>query len=394
MKRDAVPAIYVYHVDYKHPSGKWLTRKGLVALVGLVDFSEGIVKPHEMTFMDVTSDRLQLLETCQAHFSQIFSLFSDSNNEIMDSLEKACSDDPVLSVVDQDESRHRIWPVTDPETLNRVQLLFQERALYIADGHHRYTTALQMREIMKERLGGLPEDSPYNFVPMYLCGMEDPGLSVLPTHRLVKLRSADRLEGTAGPLSTDKLSLALESSFHVEEIKAGPGVNLLEATLSRLEKDDDVPVSGGNGVTVLGLYHTVEERSLLLTSKPGIMRETFSDSLPQSLQALDVVVLSDLLLGRILDMDHDLCDKENLISYFADPEDALAASRDESNGSENGGHLLFLMNHTPVSQVKNVADQGLIMPHKSTFFYPKVLTGLLINKIVPDESIQLLKNTS
>ena len=387
--RDKAPSIYLYHIDYDHPSGKRLTRKGFVALVGLADFSEGIVKPHEKIFMDVISDRLQLMDTCRAHFSQVFSLFSDRNGEIMECLERACPDEPVLSVTDQHGSKHRIWPVSDSEMIDRVQSLFQDRSLYIADGHHRYTTALQMQNRMRDRLGELSKESPFNFTVMYLCPMEDPGLSVLPTHRLVRLISGTKSEGSSVEPEIDKLAKDLDPAFQIEEIKGGSGLDLLTATLARMDKERGDAEFGHAGPAMFGLYHTVEDRCLLLTLKNGIMRKTFGDSMPAALQELDVVVLSDLLFERILGLDHDLCEKENLISYFADQADALNASLDESFGNGKAPHLLFLMNHTPVSQVKRVADKGLIMPHKSTYFYPKILTGLLMNRIDPNEEVKL-----
>ncbi len=387
--RDEAPSIYLYHIDYDHPSGKRLTRKGLVSLVGLSDFSEGIVKPHEKTFMDVTDDRLELLDTCHAHFSQIFSLYPDSNGEIMECLEKACPDEPLISILDQYGSRHRIWQVSDLETLNSVQSLFQDRSLYIADGHHRYTTALQMQNRMRDRLGELPLDSPYNFVMMYLCPMEDQGLSVLPTHRLVRLIPGTKSEDTSMELSIDKLARDLDGAFQVKEIKGASGPDLLTAALAEMDKGRGDMESGTAGPAMFGLYHTLEDRCLVLTLKNGVMEKTFGESIPSVLQALDVVVLSDLLFERILGLDHERCEKENLISYFADQAEAFKASHDESSGNGKVPHLLFLMNHTPVSQVKEVADQGLTMPHKSTFFYPKILTGLLINGIDPDEGVKL-----
>ncbi|MDH3394472.1 MAG: DUF1015 domain-containing protein, partial [Desulfobulbaceae bacterium] len=182
--RDDVPAIYIYHTEYLHPSGRRFTRKGLVALVGLAEFAEGIVKPHEKTFAGVVTDRVKLLDTCQTQFSQIFSLYPDPQNEVMAALEAACPKEPLCSATDDDGGRHVLWAVTDAATINRVRQLFVDKSLYIADGHHRYTTSLQLRKLMREREGQVAEASPYNHVMMYLCGMEDPGLSVLPTHRL------------------------------------------------------------------------------------------------------------------------------------------------------------------------------------------------------------------
>lgn len=151
MIRDPAPAIYLYHTEYTHPSGRVLTRKGLVALVGLAEFDEGIVKPHEKTFGGVVTDRVRLLDTCKTQFSQIFSLYSDPQNEVMAVLEAACPEEPLCHAVDGDGARHTIWAITDPAALARTRELFVDKALYIADGHHRYTTALELRRLMQER---------------------------------------------------------------------------------------------------------------------------------------------------------------------------------------------------------------------------------------------------
>ncbi|MFC1844843.1 DUF1015 family protein, partial [Thermodesulfobacteriota bacterium] len=185
--RDEEPGFYLYTIDYKLPSGLRFTRKGFIGLVKLSEFSEGIVKPHEQTFDTVTADRLRLIDTCKAQFSQIFSLYSDPEMQIMKALEVGCSEKPLYEVRDADDGKHSIWPITDKDILSRVQELFKDNAVYIADGHHRYKTSLQYSRLMKERLGELPVQSPYNYTMMYLCPMEDPGLKVLPTHRLVTL---------------------------------------------------------------------------------------------------------------------------------------------------------------------------------------------------------------
>ncbi|HIJ78172.1 MAG: DUF1015 domain-containing protein [Desulfobulbaceae bacterium] len=370
--RDDKPTIYLYHTDYTVPSGKRLTRKGLVSLVQLAEFNEGIVKPHEKTFSGVTSDRLRLLDTCHCQFSPIFSLYSDAENKVMSMLEGACSGEPLGSVTDHDGCVHRIWAVTDVEILAEVQEFFKEKALYIADGHHRYTTSLQFRALMRERLGEVAADSPYNHIMMYLCGMEDPGLSVLPTHRLVRMPGAVTIENLIGKLADD---------FRLEEITGGSREFLVGEVLAKMEENSS------NG-TMFGLYHPGEDRCFLLTLEDGVMDREFEGQQPECLRELDVVVLSDLILERILQLDHDLCEREKLVDYFPDPDEAIDVAVKEEENSAGRTPLVFLMNPTRVGQVKNVADENLVMPHKSTYFYPKLLTGLLLNKIVPEEKVR------
>ena len=362
--QDQFPALYLYFIDYTLPSGKKFTRKGFVGTVGLAEFSEGIVKPHEMTFRSVTTDRLRLLDTCRAQFSQVFSFFSDEQGEVMAALEKGCPDTPLYSVEDQDGSVHRLWRITDPEIFAHVQSFFQDKSLYIADGHHRYTTALQLRELLWERGETLEVDSPFNHIIMYLCPMEDPGLTVLPTHRLVSYPEK---------LSVSDLIAKLRSSFHIEEIKNGSREMLVVEVIGRMDEHK----SGDR--TVFGLYHPREDRCLMLTLKDGAMVNIKAD-LADALRELDVVALSELVLDRLLGLDHERCEKEDLVHYYSDPDNALDVAVKGATGTDQEP-ILFLMNNTPVFQVKKIADQNLIMPHKSTYFYPKILTGLLINKL-------------
>ncbi|MEW6519250.1 MAG: DUF1015 domain-containing protein [Thermodesulfobacteriota bacterium] len=369
--RDQEPAIYLYHIEYNLPNGRAFTRKGLVCLVGLAEFDQGIIKPHEKTFRSVTDDRLKLIDTCQAQFSQVFSLYSDEHGEIMAALEKGCPPEPLCAVEDQDGCRHTLWAVTERQVLSKISTAFQGRPLYIADGHHRYTTALQLRELMISRQGGVAEDSPYNHVMMYLCPMEDPGLSVLPTHRLVYL------PGNSG---ADELVARMGAYFDIEEVGGGSRETLLEQVLGRMEEKPGQQ-------TVFGMYEPKSDRCFLLALKQGVMAEVLGRELPAALQELDVVVLSELVVERLLGLSHERCDSEGLIAYYSDPDDALDQA--VKVAAENGDRspLLFLMNHTPVAQVRKIADENLIMPHKSTYFYPKILTGLLINRLVAGEIV-------
>jgi len=375
--RDARPTFYLYYVEYTHPSGQRLTRKGMVALAGLAEFSEGIVKPHEKTFRGVVTDRLRLLETCGTQFSQIFSLYSDPTAAVMNCLEAARPATPLCTATDGDGVVHSLYAISEPQVLARVQELFQDKSLYIADGHHRYTTALQLRENKQREAGApLPSDSPFNHTMMYLCPMEDPGLSVLPTHRLASLPDSPGL---------DAVLARLAAGFAVQELKAGAREVLLAETLAGMAE------AAGAGATVFGLYHAGQDRAFLLTLRAGVMATEFGDQHPAAMRDLDVVVLSDLLLERYLDLSHARCAEENLVEYFSDPDEALDRAVKGAAAEQGPEPFLFLMNPTEVAQVQRVADEGLVMPHKSTYFYPKILTGLVLNKMVAEEKIAGLK---
>jgi uncharacterized protein (DUF1015 family) len=374
--RDDKNSLYLYEVEYLLPSGEKRRRKGLVCLVGLAEFSEGVVKPHERTFDSVIADRLKLITSCKAQFSQVFSLFSDKDNTVIGLLEQATAK-PVGTVTDADGCVHSLKRITDPEIIKKVQYQFLEKSLYIADGHHRYSTALAYRKHIKELNNGLLENSPANHIMMYLCPMEDPGLSVLPTHRLLNW---------PGRMGVAELIERLARGFELEEIAVGSREVLIGEVLSRMGEIEQMCPDKTS--TTFGVYHPGEDRCFLLKMKPEAIREIAHKE--ECLRELDVVILSDLIIEKYFDLDHLRCEQENLVRYFSDPDEALDTAVKNCTAQEDMMPLLFVMNPTRVAQVKNVADHNLIMPHKSTYFYPKVMTGLLFNQLVDGEVIDRL----
>ena len=372
--QDEQPAIYLYYIDYNHPNGSRLTRKGIVSLVGLAEFAEGIVKPHEKTFSGVISDRLQLMETCKAQFSQIFSIYSDQEQEIITTLEKVREAEPLLQIDDQNTNTHTLWQVTDPEALEYVHRFFKNKSAYIADGHHRYTTALDCRRRALANNPDLPADHPCNYIMMYLCACEDPGLSVLPTHRLVRWPRT---------MSADQLRERMQQGMQVTEIQQGSRETLIAEVLNRMNETD---TSGG--LPAFGVYHPGEDRAFFLKmqDETASLSSSLADK-PDVLQKLDVVVLSDLLIQEYLELEHEQCVQDGLISYISDPDMALDEAVKESVLQNTHTPLLFLLNPTKVEQVLRVADSDNIMPHKSTYFYPKIMTGLLLNKLNDEEKV-------
>jgi len=377
LQRDSQDALYLYTVQYKHPNGKMLIRKGVVALVGLSEFGEGVVKPHEETFESVISDRLRLLDTTKAQFSQIFSLYSDNENKVLTLLDNAKEEKAMGIITDGDGCQHSLYRITNGAVIMQVQELFAEKSLYIADGHHRYTTALAYRRLQKERKSTFSDKDPANHIMMYLCPMEDPGLSVLPTHRLLQW---------PGKLSMDELCTRLSPWFTLEEISGGAREVLLCGVFARMEEEKASDTD--SNVKTFGIYHPGEDRCFLLIVKPEAY-ELLSEK-PKQLQELDVVVLSDVIIRGALELDHHRCETENLIGYFSDPDEAMDVAVKACHDNDAITPLLFVMNPTRVKQVKEVADEKMIMPHKSTYFYPKIMTGLLFNQQVDGEEVQRL----
>jgi len=373
--REKHPALYLYTVQYKHPSGQTLIRKGLVALVGLSEFGEGVIKPHEETFDSVIQDRLRLLDSTKAQFSQVFSLYSDEENRVLNLLDGAKEQKPMGSITDGDGCIHSLYRVGDGAVVMQVQKFFMDKALYIADGHHRYTTALAYRRLQKKRNSAFSEKDPANHIMMYLCPIEDAGLSVLPTHRLLHW---------PGILNMENLRLRLEPWFELEEMQEGTREVLLSEVLARMDEKE----SSDSSVTTLGIYHPGEDRCFLLTMKPSA-KELLKNKALQ-LQEIDVVILSDVIIHHAMELSRELCEEKNLIHYYSDPDKAIDVAVKECNTQDKTTPLLFVMNPTLVKQVQQVANENLIMPHKSTYFYPKVMTGLLLHQLVTGEKIERL----
>ncbi len=376
LTRDKQDALYLYTVQYKHPNGKTLIRKGIVTQVGLAEFAEGVVKPHEETFDSVISDRLKLLDTTKAQFSQIFSLYSDPDARVMNLLENAKKQDIAGRITDNNGCIHTLYRMVDSTVIRQIQELFMDKALYIADGHHRYTTALAYRKLQKERNPEFSEKDPANHIMMCLCPMEDPGLSVLPTHRLLFW---------PGKLSVAALCDRLLPCFELEEITEGTREALMNRVFARMKEKD---LNTDTSSKTFGVYHPGEDRCFLLVVKPNAYK-LLKDK-PLQLQNLDVVILSDVIIEVALGLDHHRCESENLVHYFSDANEAMDVAVKECHDDESSTPLLFLMNPTRVEQVKKVADENMIMPHKSTYFYPKIITGLLFSQQIEGEAVQRL----
>lgn len=371
--RDQRPALYLYYIDYIHPSGRKMTRKGLIGLVGLVDFSEGIVKPHEKTFDAVIVERLQLMNECRAQFSKVFSIYKDREQNVINTLDAVKEPDPLCSIRDHLGNTHTLWRVTDQPAINTVMDYFADKSVYIADGHHRYTTALGCRDRERAKNPDLPADSPYNFIMMYLCAAEDPGLSVLPTHRLLQFPEQ---------LSADACVEKIREDMAVEEINGASREVLVAEVMARMNEWQMT-----SPVPVFGLYHAGEDRCFLLSLKKPV--DSYPDLAGKNkvLRDLDVVVLSELLIQQFFGLDHKRIVTEKLMSYYSDPDEAIDVAVKKSIANDQATPLLLLLNPTLVHQVTDVADSGEIMPHKSTYFFPKILTGLMLNKLVADEKI-------
>lgn len=356
---DKSPAFYLTAVDFS-VDGKIFRRFGIIALVGLEPFEKGIILPHEKTYSKTKSERFKLMKACHANFSPIFSLYS-GKIDTLNILEKTAPENSADSdFIDGKGHRQRLWKITDANIQESISSAFNDKILYIADGHHRYETALNYREWASKNNPDFSPTHPANFIMMFICGMEDPGLIILPAHRLLS--------------GTDNQSL----SGFVQKASEYFDITAIAADNNDTEKAKDLFISSlrsEESKNKIGIMLKNSNNFYTLSPKPGIMKKKFGDELSESLMDLDVTVLTRLILTEVLGFDQAGLDNENLISYSSSDKEAM------ENTISGKYDIAFILNPTKIEQVQRVAGEGLIMPRKSTYFYPKVITGQVLNKL-------------
>lgn len=354
--RDAQPAFYLTSVTFPM-GGRDVTRYGLIGSVRLEPFDRGIVLPHEQTFSKVKSERLQLMQACHANFSPIFGLYPDEDG-ILDRLRQhAAGQAPDMDLVDDKGLRHKLWRITDTATQTMITDSLQEQCLYIADGHHRYETALNYRQWVRENTPDFDENHPANFIMMSLSSLKDPGMVIFPAHRLLKAVPIEEREAVL-----DKVKRYFTIQSHSTE-------SGMDSALAAF----DEALAAGAGRRAIGLFMKDRAALDILTPKAGVMQELFGEELPDALGDLDVTVLTRLLMMELLGFDQARLDDAAKIGYATTTHAAVAAVQ------EGGADMAFILNPTRIEQVQRVAHEGLIMPRKSTYFYPKVITGQVFN---------------
>lgn len=364
--RDTEPAIYLYDEEYFAEGIGPVVRRGFLALTRIEDFASGVVKPHEKTLSGPKTDRLHLTKACGANFSPIFGLYSDPCCVLEALTRDACSCQPDLNVTDDDGVQHRLWRVTDPDIISKAQGLLDKKPLFIADGHHRYETALNYRNFMREQVEEYSGKELFNYVLMYFANMEDQGMLIFPTHRLVHSLKDFHLPGFLA---------ALNELFEVE----ARDLNLTDPDARREART--ILQQKGNESHTLALYAGGQSLYYLTLRDPGTMDRFFDDKASKALRVLDVSILHRLILEHLLQITPEAQERQLNLKYVK--------NFDEPFESVQSGdfQLAFLMNSTRMGEVRDVANAGEKMPQKSTYFYPKLLTGLVLNKIVDGESI-------
>jgi uncharacterized protein (DUF1015 family) len=344
--RDSEPAVWAHAQDYTGPDGRRLTRHGFYCRVRIEEYGPGRVRPHERTHPGPKEDRLRLTRATRTNISPIFSLYSDPTQTAWAALEPATAQAPWGEVTDADGTTHRLWRVADPAAIAAVQQATRDAELLIADGHHRYET---MQTYARE-VGG---EGDHQFILMCLVALEDPGLTVFATHRLIGGLDEDRRRA---------LDAALERDFEITEVPV----------------EQVAPPEQGLGAMTplqLGYIDNRDGRALRLTLREQAIADAALPDRSEAYRHLDTGVLEALLLKGALGLsDEDISHLHGLF-YARSTEEALRLVR---AGAYNAA---FFMRPTPVTQVRDVAGAGENMPPKSTFFYPKLLTGLLLNPL-------------
>jgi len=340
--RDRDPALWAHTQDYSGPDGRRLTRRGFFCRVRIEDYGPGRVRPHERTHPGPKEDRLRLTRATRANISPIFSLYSDPTDAAWDALSPATAQAPWGEVEDSDGTVHRLWRVSDPDAIAAVQAATAEAELLIADGHHRYETM----QAYAEEIGGEGE---HRYILMCLVALEDPGLTVFPTHRLVRGLDEGRREA---------LAQALERDFEISEVPI-----------------EQIAPEPGGGPLQLGYIDGRDGRARRLKLKDQAIADAALAGYSQAYRELDTGVLEALLLKGALGLSDEDIAHFNGLFYARDTAEALAMVR---SGEYDAA---FLMRPTPVGQVRDVAAAGENMPPKSTYFFPKLLTGLLFNAL-------------
>lgn len=349
--RDETPAIYVLHQTFESFDHKSITRKGFIALCRLEEFEKKIVLPHEKTLSKPREDRFKLFKATNSNFSQIFSLYSDPENLIDRAFNGVSKTSPAVDVLFEDV-QNTLWRLQEKEAIRTVQELIRDKQVLIADGHHRYETALAYRDFMKSQNAKHTGNELYNYVMMFFTNIDDEGLVIYPTHRVVhslnSFRSKEFLEQVG-------------EYFIVRDFRDRG------ALLTALKSS---PVSSF-GVGIRG-----ESNVYLLTLKPSTDVTTIlNNNMPEEVKQLDVTLLHSLLLRNVLGISVEAQEQKLNLDYVRDAEDAFVAL--ESRKAQ----IAFVMNATKIEQVRAVARAGHTMPQKSTYFFPKLVSGLVLHQM-------------
>lgn len=351
LTRETQDAVYIYEEEFT-AYDKHYKVKGCIVRVKIEEFEKGIILPHEFTLSKAKEDRLNLMKATNCNFSQIYALYSDEERKTVSKLDKLSSGKADIELTDGDGVTHRMWIVTDESDVKAICDDFTERKLFIADGHHRYETALNYRNYCREN-GLAKEGDAVDYQMMMLVNMEHPGLVVFPTHRIVRdLTDFNRQE-------------VIDSCKEYFDTREYNGLDNIETVLTELYKEDK---------KAFGMYCGDGKWTLLVLKSLDTMSKLLPD-LSKASQGLDVSVLHTLILEKLMGIDAENMANQINLTYVKQLDDAVKAVDD---GKAN---CAFILNPTKISEICDVSSAGEKMPQKSTYFYPKLITGLVMNSL-------------
>jgi uncharacterized protein (DUF1015 family) len=351
--RDQVPAMYLVAQNFRKLDGSEVVRTGVIAAFRLEELGAASVFPHERTLSTPKEDRMKLLSATRAMFSQIFGLYADPAHLIDRLLAEAMRGDPDLHAV-YEGVENSLWKIADQNLLLQIQTAMAERKVLIADGHHRYETALAYAAGRRAEHPGHTGKESYNFVPMYLTNLHNPGIAVLATHRMV--------HGIPG-FTPENFLKSVPASFAVQSLGS------MDDLLARIARPSDPPL--------IGLILRDEQMFYLL--RPSGRQLTGAKKYSSAIDMIDVVLLERIIFTAQLGMTEKDIQTKRFIEYEKDADECLAAVR------EGAAQAAFLLQPPHLERIKAVAEAGFVLPQKSTYFYPKLLSGTVIYSFSDDE---------
>ncbi|MFQ6001143.1 MAG: DUF1015 domain-containing protein [Anaerolineae bacterium] len=357
--RDPKPAIYCYSQEFRLPSGEFATRMAFITALQLTDYKEGIVLPHERTFSGPKIDRLNLLRATAVNFGLIFMVYP--GDKIGEILAPHLTKQPDIDLYALGETgvRHTLRVIDDPQTIAAVQAEMEpKRNLIIADGHHRYETALAYRDEMRQNISAWEPDMAFNYRMVGLVSMDDPGLTILPTHRVMH---------SLPNWKTAEFLAKAEEFFEVSPVE---GKAKLFSKMARMAAKEHV----------FGLFDG-QGYYLLRLKDEGVMDRFVEASRAREWKTLDVSILHELVIERVLGLNKESVKRQENINYIRDAEEGIEAVK------SGQAQFVFFLSPTKISQVKACSGVGEKMPQKSTDFYPKMISGLVMMPVGKGETL-------
>ena len=363
LKEETEPAIYIYAQEFTL-SGKKYIRRGFISLVKLEDFQTGEIYPHEHTLAKPKEDRMNLMKACNANLSQVFTFFEDEGGNISNFLNEVSEGDPGAGVTpDIDFTdiygvKNSLWVIKDKTVIEKLILQMKDRALFIADGHHRYETALFYRDLVKgtEKVQNSSGDAPADYIMMMCVSMEDPGLVILPTHRLAR---------NIKDLDPEKIKNSLNEVFDISDLGSDCDAETLTQKLSEGSHKHKIAMYIGES----------DKKFYILTLRDEKLLDPILTGEHVEWKSIDTGILHGVIFDRALGIQAKNISKSENVKYNQGVEDSVAKV---NNGEYQ---IAFFLNPTKIGQIKDIATKRHKMPPKATYFYPKLMTGMVVRHI-------------